>query len=439
MRATTTLVCLALIVYGQSLRLIPKQCFWRRTCVRQSLSEDEDFGELSDFRSSFVSILGNPNVGKSTLLNALLGEQLCITSPKPQTTRHRILGVLTNDEEKYQLVFSDTPGMLKPAYALQETMATSIRGAVGDGDIILLVTDVYGEALADEQVYRNIQLCNNPVIVAINKIDIVTGKEEAGVRNSEGVEKTKVEEVLQKRPANIFSKLRNKKKLIKQKLGDASPAGSARGDSVKGDSSSLSGSVLDQDQIEFIMSANQEENKAFRDKGEKLSPKSTSELIEIWSSRIPRASFVLLSASKGWAVDSLSQELLSLSPCGPKFFPSDTLTDRDERFFASEIIREAILSLYDDEIPYSCEVRIDQFRDKSDNLSVIDATIVVSRESQKGIVIGKQGTKLKELGQDSRQRLEKFLERGVYLNLRVKVEKDWRSSKESLAKFEYLE
>lgn len=429
---------LALLVGSLSFRFhFPKRRF--RIEVGSTELDDEDFGERSDFRSSFISILGNPNVGKSTLLNALLGEQLCITSPKPQTTRHRILGVLTDDEKKYQFVFSDTPGMLKPAYALQETMATSVRGAVGDGDIIVLVTDVYGEALADEQVYQNIQVSNTPVVVVINKIDMITSKEDAGVRNGEGVQKTKVEEVLQKRPKNVFSKLRNKKKIDKKKLDEANSVVNSDNDgSLEGGATSLSGSALDQDQIDFIMSSNQEDNKAFRDKDERLTRKSTSELIELWSSRIPRASFVLMSASKGWAVDSLSQELLSLSPYGPKFFPSDTLTDRDERFFASEIIRESVLNLYSDEIPYSCEVRIEQFLDKSDNLSVIDATIVVSRESQKGIVIGKQGTKLKELGQEARHRLEKFLERGVYLNLRVKVDKDWRSSKESLEKFEYL-
>lgn len=424
------------LIFAHSYVLNSPKGSWRRSVMSpyaaEAYLEDEDFGERSDFRSSFISILGNPNVGKSTLLNALLGERLCITSPKPQTTRHRILGVLTNDEKKYQFVFSDTPGMLKPAYALQETMATSVRGAVGDGDIILLVTDVYGEALADEQVYHNIQSSDTPVVVAINKVDLVASMEEAGVRNGEGVEKTKVEEVLQKRPKSVFSKLRNKKKVAEQKLMEPSKSTSVDEDNP------MSGSVLDQDQIDFIMSSNQEENKSFRDRGEKLTPKSTGDLVNLWSSRIPRASFVLLSASKGWAVDNLSQELLSLSPYGPKFFPSDTLTNRDERFFASEIIREAVLSLYSDEIPYSCEVRIEQFRDKSENLSVIDATIVVSRESQKGIVIGKQGAKLKELGQEARFRLEKFLERNIYLNLRVKVDKDWRSSKESLEKYEYM-
>ena len=167
---------------------------------------------MDNFKSSFVSILGNPNVGKSTLLNALLGEQLCITSPKPQTTRHRILGILTDDTKGYQIVFSDTPGMLKPAYALQETMATSIKGAVGDGDIIIIVTDVYGEPLVDEGIFNKIVASDNKVIVAINKADIVED-DDACTKQIYAPEQFqrkggKVDAVLNKKPRSVFSKLR---------------------------------------------------------------------------------------------------------------------------------------------------------------------------------------------------------------------------------------
>ena len=398
--------------------------------------DDDEIGEMDNFKSSFVSILGNPNVGKSTLLNALLGEQLCITSPKPQTTRHRILGILTDDTKGYQIVFSDTPGMLKPAYALQETMATSIKGAVGDGDIIIIVTDVYGEPLVDEGIFNKIVASDNKVIVAINKADIVED-DDACTKQRYDPEQfpekkvSKVDAVLNKKPRSVFSKLRR---------GRPSSPVTAPTPVVEPESTQEGGgSVLDKDQLDFIRATSVNENKAFRRRDEKLFPQEVGSLVALWRERLPRASCVVLSAERGWGIDTLIDSLVELSPPGPKFFSSDTLTTRDERFFASEIIRECLLNQYQDEVPYSCEVRIDRFRDKSEELSVIEATIVVSRDSQKGIIIGSQGSALKELGIRSRKRLEEFLDRGVYLDLHVKVDKDWRESKESLAQYGYVE
>lgn len=395
------------------------------------LDEDE-IGEVDNFKSSFVSILGNPNVGKSTLLNALLGEQLCITSPKPQTTRHRILGILTDDSKGYQIVFSDTPGMLKPAYALQETMATSIKGAVGDGDIIIIVTDVYGETLVDEGILSKIAASNNKVIVAVNKIDIVEDDGACTKIRYDPAEKkiSKVDEVLNKKPKSIFSKLRR---------GRPNSPVSVPTSLVEPQHDEGGSSVLDTDQLDFIRATSVDENKAIRRRDERLLPQDVDSLVALWRQRLPHASCVMLSAERGWGVDTLMDALVEWSPPGPKFFPSDTLTTRDERFFASEIIRECLLNQYQDEVPYSCEVRIDRFREKSEKLSVIEATIVVSRESQKGIIIGTQGAALKDLGIKSRKRLEEFLDRGIYLDLRVKVDKNWRESKEALAAYGYVE
>ena len=410
-----------------------------RTTLRADL-DDNEMGEIDGFKSSFVSILGNPNVGKSTLLNALLGEELCIVSPKPQTTRHRILGILTDDKRGYQIVFSDTPGMLKPAYALQETMATSIKGAVGDGDIIIIVTDVYGEPLVDEQIFSKIAASKNQIIVAINKVDLVKNDESCTnqrfdhVVSSEGPEpSSKVDTVLKSRPESVFSKLRRGKKARVR------PSATATSATEKQRELEESSSGLDKDHIAFIRAASVDENKSYRRSDEKLVPQDIDSLVALWQGRLPRASCVVLSAAHGWGIDNLVALLIEMSPPGPKYFPSDTLTTRDERFFASEIIRECLLNQYKDEIPYSSEVRIDNFRDKSDKLSVIEATIVVSRDSQKGIVIGNQGAALKQLGISARKRLEEFLDRGVFLDLRVKVVKDWRESKDSLAAYGYTE
>ncbi|KAJ1407850.1 GTP-binding protein era, partial [Ochromonadaceae sp. CCMP2298] len=315
------------------------------------------------FRSGFVSILGNPNVGKSrlqsTLMNRLLGESLCIISPKPQTTRHRILG------GGYQLVFSDTPGMLAPAYRLQEAMQETVRGAAGDADIILIVTDVYGEPLIDAKIMQKLSIATRPIIIAINKLDLAPGF----------------------------------------------PAGAGAGASLQ----ELTAEAVLKYEAEFL-----------------------PQLVSLWKERLPRAEIVGLSAERDVGTGELLGRLLGYLGPGPKYFPSDTLTNRDERFFTTEIIRECLFSQYQEEIPYSCEIVIDSFRDKSDKLSVIEAGIVVSRESQKAIVIGKGGVKLKELGTMAREKLQVFLGRGVFLSLRVRVDEDWRSSEEALTKYGYL-
>ncbi len=304
---------------------------------------DDDIGEVNggNFKSGFVSIIGNPNVGKSTLLNALLDQPLCIVSPKPQTTRHRILGVKT--EKNYQLIFSDTPGMVEPAYKLQETMMDNVKAATGDADIILLVTDIYSEPLIDNKIMLKLLNTTKPIIIIINKIDI----------NNNNI----------------------------------------------------------------------------------------NNITNIWQDRIPNNKIILtLSAMKLYNIDELINNILLYIPYGPKYFSSNTITNRNERFFTTEIIRETILELYQDEIPYNCEVIIDSFKDKIiDKLSIIEATIIVSKDSQKGIIIGKNGIKLKELGIAARKKLEIFLNRNIYLSLHVKCDYDWHIKDDTLYKYGYIE
>jgi len=305
-------------------------------------NNEDDIGEVKggNFKSGFISIIGNPNVGKSTLLNALLDQPLCIVSPKPQTTRHRILGVKT--ENNYQLIFSDTPGMIEPAYKLQETMMDNVKAATGDADIILVVTDIYSEPLIDNKIMLKLLNTTKPIIIVINKIDINN---------------------------NTINNITN-----------------------------------------------------------------------IWQNRIPNNKIILpLSAIKLHNINELISNILLHIKYGPKYFSSNTITNRNERFFTTEIIRETILELYQDEIPYNCEVIIDSFKDKViDKLSVIEATIIVSKDSQKGIIIGKNGIKLKELGILARKKLETFLCRNVYLSLHVKCDNDWHIKKDTLYKYGYI-
>ena len=321
-----------------------------------------------DFRSGFVSILGNPNVGKSTLLNAMLGEKLSIVSPKPQTTRHRILGILS--DPKFQVIFSDTPGMLRPAYQLQDAMMETVRGAASDADAVLLVSDVFGEALADEKVFERLRLSDRPVVVVVNKVDLVQNIS---------------------RPA-------------------AAPTAPL---------TSLRARRTGQDD---------DEPKA----------KTLPELRELWAQRLPRAEVIGVSAALNYNVSAVVGRLVELLPLGPRYFPNDTLTNRDERFFAAEIIRESLFYSYRDELPYSCEVAIADFKDKSDRLSVIEADVIVDKESKKLILIGRGGDKLRALGTMARERLEEFLQRKVYLSLRVKVDADWRRNNDALERFGYI-
>ena len=288
-------------------------------------------------RSGFVNILGNPNVGKSTIMNALVGEKLSIITPKAQTTRHRIMGIVNGDD--FQIVYSDTPGIIKPRYKLQKSMMNFVNIALADADIILYVTDVT-ERSDDETGYTGkISESGIPVIVAINKIDL-----------------------------------------------------------------------SNQTDLERIAGS--------------------------WKKKFPDSPVIPLSALKSFNLDTLLNAIISKLPEGAPYFPKDQLTDKYERFFASEIIREKILLNYQKEIPYSAEVEIESFKDEKD-LIRIRALINVTRESQKGIVIGHKGEKLKKTGTEARHDLEEFFGRKVFLELYVKVTKEWRDKPQELKRFGY--
>lgn len=370
--------------------------------INNQIDDEEELGmQKGDFKSGFVSILGNPNVGKSTLMNALLGEPLCIVSPKPQTTRHRILGVYS--KPNYQIVFSDTPGMVEPAYLLQESMMDSVKGAYGDADVIVLVTDVYGDQLVDSKIFDKLVSSTRPIIIAVNKVDLI----------------------------DTNTTIRN---YLNQNDGSSSFSPPVMTDTP----------IIEEEvKKEHISQASLLRRKIFERKKNKrddvITPKSILQLTKLWQERLPRAAVVGLCAQNGTGIESLLDKIVSYLPQGPKYFPSDTLTNRDERFFTAEIIREAILNIYQDEIPYSCEVIIDSFKDRSPTLSAIECIIMTNRPTQKSIIIGKNGMKLKELGILARQKLEKFLDRKVFLSFRVEADPDWRSNKESLVKYGYID
>ncbi len=289
-------------------------------------------------RSGFVNIIGNPNVGKSTLMNALVGERLSIITSKAQTTRHRIMGIVNGED--FQIVYSDTPGILKPNYKLQESMMKFVRGAVSDADVILYVTDTVEQpSERNSEILEKIALSGIPVLLIINKIDLTT-----------------------------------------------------------------------QEKLE--------------------------ELVTYWQQRLPQATVIPASAREGFNIGGIFDRILSLLPEGEPFYPKDTLTDKTLRFFASEIIREKILLTYDKEIPYCCEIEIDSYKEEA-TIDRISATIYVARDSQKGIVIGHKGEKLKKVGQAARQDLERFLDKKVFLQLFVKVNDDWRNSDRQLRRFGY--
>jgi GTP-binding protein Era len=281
--------------------------------------------------------MGNPNVGKSTIMNALVGEKLSIITAKAQTTRHRIMGIVNGSD--FQIVYSDTPGILKPKYMLQESMMNFVKIALTDADIIMYVTDVT-EKREDETGYTGkIKASGIPVIVAINKIDL---------SNQADLEK----------------------------------------------------------------------------------------ITAFWKEKFPDSPVIPLSAMKLFNLDTLLNAIISKLPEGPPYFPKDQLTDKYERFFASEIIREKMLLNYQKEIPYSAEVEIDSFKEEKD-LIRIRALIHVTRESQKGIVIGHKGEKLKKTGTEARLDMEEFFGRKVFLELYVKVTKEWRDKPQELKRFGY--
>ena len=288
-------------------------------------------------KSGFVSIVGNPNVGKSTLSNQLVGEKLSIITSKAQTTRHKIFGIV--NEKDYQIIFSDTPGVLEPAYKLQESMLKFSKSALTDADIILFITDTIEKPGKNEDFIKNVASLNIPILLIINKIDIST---------QEDLEK----------------------------------------------------------------------------------------LIDIWKKLLPTAEIFPVSALRKFNIDNLFKRIVELIPVSPPYFDKDALTDKPERFFISEIIREKILLFYQKEIPYSTEVEIEEFKDLPEIVN-IRAVIHVMRDSQKGILIGHEGKALKKLGIEARKDIETFLSKKVYLQLFVKVSKDWRNKDNFLKNFGY--
>ena len=288
-------------------------------------------------KSGFVNIIGNPNVGKSTLMNALVGERLSIITSKAQTTRHRIMGIVNGED--FQIVYSDTPGILKPAYKLQESMMNFVHGAVDDADVILYVTDTVEQSDRQEAIVERINRSGIPTIVVINKIDLTT-------------------------------------------------------------------------------------------------PDKLEALAAEWQSRLPEAVVIPVSAKEKIGMGGVLDAILERLPEGEPFYDKDTLTDKTLRFFASEIIREKILLNYDKEIPYCCEIEIDTYKEEP-TIDRISATIYVARTSQKGIVIGHKGERLKKVGQQAREDMERFLQKKVFLQLFVKVQEDWRNSERQLRRFGY--
>ena len=298
-------------------------------------------------KAGFVNIVGNPNVGKSTLMNQLVGERISIATFKAQTTRHRIMGIVNTPE--MQIVFSDTPGVLKPNYKLQESMLAFSESALQDADVLLYVTDVVENPEKNMDFLEKVQQITIPVLLLINKID-----------------------------------------------------------ELSSETSSTS----------------------------KTSQARLTSIVEKWHSLLPKAEILPISAKNKFGVDLLLKRIQELLPESPAFFDKDQLTDKPARFFVSEIIREKILLYYDKEIPYAVEVRVERFKEDDKHIH-INAVIYVERDSQKGIIIGHQGVALKKVSTEARKSLEKFFGKPIYLEVFVKVDKDWRSSQRELDAFGY--
>ena len=288
-------------------------------------------------KSGFVNIIGSPNVGKSTLMNRLVGEKLSIITSKAQTTRHRILGIV--NDENYQIVFSDTPGVLDPHYKLHENMMSFVSQALKDADIILFVTDIYEKGMSHEATLNRLKSTSTPIVVLLNKIDLGTT------------------EILE-------------------------------------------------------------------------------EKVEFWAKELPEAEILPISALENFNVSLIWDKILSLLPENPPYYDKGELTDRPMRFFISEMIREKIFIHYKKEIPYATQVEVEEYFE-DEKIIRIRAIIYVERQTQKGILIGHQGSKLKRVGIDSRKDIEKFVEKQVYLELFVKVDKDWRQNDKKLDKYGY--
>ncbi len=288
-------------------------------------------------KAGYVNIIGNPNVGKSTLMNALLGEQLSITTPKAQTTRHRIMGLLNHDD--YQVVFSDTPGIIQPAYAMQEGMMEAVSTTFEDADIFILMAEPEMKELKDPAFLDKLKNVEVPLLLLINKID-----------------------------------------------------------------------QLDQKKLE--------------------------ELVDFWKIRLPNAEILPVSALHQFNTDRILDRILELLPESPPYFPKEELSDRSERFFVSEMIREAILNNYDKEIPYAVEVDVEEFKEV-EKIIRIRANIFVERDTQKGIIIGHGGKMIRKTGTEARKKMEDFFNKKVFLDLFVKVRKDWRKDENWLKKWGY--
>ncbi len=292
---------------------------------------------MSEHKAGFVNIIGNPNVGKSTLMNAFVGEKLSIITSKAQTTRHRILGIVNGDD--FQVILSDTPGIIKPAYAMQESMMDFVKSAFEDADVLLYLVEIGEKSLKDEKFFEKLKHTDIPVLLLINKID----------------------------------------------------------------------------------TSNQE---------------TLEEQMELWQEQLPKAEIHPISALKNFNVQEVFNRIIELLPEAPPYFPKDQLTDKPERFFVNETIREKILQQYKKEIPYAVEIETEEFLEEEEIIR-IRSVIMVERDSQKGIIIGHKGEAIKSVGMAARKDLEKFFDKQVHIELYVKVNKNWRNDPRQLKRFGY--
>lgn len=312
----------------------------KNTAPALTAADQQNLPEKAPHRSGFVNIVGNPNVGKSTLMNDLVGERISIITSKAQTTRHRIMGIVNTPE--YQIVFSDTPGVLAPKYKMQESMLAFSEGALTDADVLLYVTDVVEDPTKNAEFLAKVAKETVPVLLVINKIDLLKNNEE-----------------------------------------------------------------LDK-------------------------------IVDRWQTLLPNAQIFPTSAKEHFNVAPLMTRIVELLPEGEPYFGKDALTDKPARFFVTEIIREKILTNYDKEVPYSTEVIVEKFDEKEGAIHIM-AVVYVERDSQKGILIGRQGSMLKKVGTEARKDIETFFGKKVYLEIFVKVEPNWRNRENKLREFGYIE
>ncbi len=292
---------------------------------------------MKTHKAGFVNIIGNPNVGKSTLMNAFVGERLSIITSKAQTTRHRILGIVNGDD--FQVVFSDTPGIIKPAYELQNAMMNFVTSAIEDADVLLYMVEIGEKDAKNEDIFNQLLKSKRPILVLINKID-------------------------------------------------------------------------------------------------KSSEVEVNNAVENWSKKIPKAEIYAISALNNFGVEQVFDRILEHLPESPAFYPKDSLTDKPERFFVNEVIREKILMHYKKEVPYSVEVQTESF-EELDHIINIHTVIMVERQTQKGIIIGHKGKALNRIGTEARRDLQKFFQKKIFLDLYVKVDKNWRSDERKLKGYGY--